>query len=204
MERKKLESAAADYSYLRGLFYIPLGILFILAALGNWEWGPLRHAWVFIGAVLVLGAACLHITRYYNENYGRLTPSTRQQVRAALATIIGVAVMAGGSFLLRSQADWSLDLPVNPIAASFGLLMLAYYAITVGPESPPHDHLGRSRGGRPPAGLEWRGTEQRRSCPRGSGGNGDGRLRSPPVRSHLRVVGGSKPREQQCRNLTTS
>ena len=132
MERKKLESAAADYSYLRGLFYIPLGILFILAALGNWEWGPLRHSWVFIGAVLVLGAACLPITRYYNENYGRLTPSTRQQVRAALATIIGVAVMAGGSFLLRSQADWSLDLPVNPIAASFGLLMLAYYAITVG------------------------------------------------------------------------
>ena len=80
----------------------------------------------------MLGAACLPITRYYNENYGRLTPSTRQQVRAVLATIIGVGVMAGGSFLLRSQADWSLDLPVNPIAASFGLLMLAYYAITVG------------------------------------------------------------------------
>ena len=132
MERKKLESAAADYSYLRGLFYIPLGILFILAALGNWEWGPLRHAWVFIGAMLVVGAACLPITRYYNENYGRLTPSTRQQVKAFLATIIGVAVMAGASFLLRSRADWSLDLPVNPIAASFGLLMLAYYAITVG------------------------------------------------------------------------
>ena len=132
MERKKLESAAADYSYLRGLFYIPLGILFILAALGNWEWGPLRHEWVFIGAVIVLGAACLPITHYYNENYGRLTPSTRQQVRAFLATIIGVAVMAGGSFVLRSRAGWSLDLPVNPIAASFGLLMLAYYAITVG------------------------------------------------------------------------
>jgi hypothetical protein len=132
MERKKLESAAADYSYLRGLFYIPLGILFILAALGNWEWGPLRHAWVFIGAMLVVGAACLPITRYYNENYGRLTPSTRQQVRALFAAIVGVAVMAGGSFLLRSQADWSLDLPVNPIAASYALLMLAYYAITVG------------------------------------------------------------------------
>lgn len=132
MERKKLETAAANYSYLRGLFYIPLGTLFILAALFNWEWGPLRHTWVFLGAVLVIGAACLPINRYYNENYGRVTPSTRQQFRAVVATIISVAVMVGGVFLLRSRANWSLDLPVDPIAASFGLLMLAYYAIVVG------------------------------------------------------------------------
>ena len=132
MERKKLESAAANYSYLRGLFSIPLGSLCIVAALGNWGLGPLRHAWIFIAAVLVLGAACLPINRYYNENYGRVTPSTRQQFRAFVATIISVAVMVGGSFLLRSRASWSLDLPVNPIAASFGLLMLAYYAIVVG------------------------------------------------------------------------
>ena len=70
MERNKLETAAANYSYLRGLFCIPLGTLCILAALFNWEWGPLRHAWVFVGAVLVVGAACLPINRYYNENYG--------------------------------------------------------------------------------------------------------------------------------------
>jgi len=132
MERKKLESAAANYSYLRGLFSIPLGSLCIVAALGNWGLGPLRHAWIFIAAALVLGAACLPINRYYNEHYGRVTPSTRQQSRAFVATIIAVAVMVGGSFLLRSRASWSLDLPVNPIAASFGLLMLAYYAIVVG------------------------------------------------------------------------
>ena len=132
MERKTLETAAANYSYLRGLFYIPLGSLFFLAALGNWEWGPLRHTWVFFGAVLVVGAACLPINRYYNENYGRLTPSTRQQFRAVVATIVSVAVMVGGAFLLRGRAGWSLDLPVNPIAVSFGLLMLAYYAIVVG------------------------------------------------------------------------
>jgi heme O synthase-like polyprenyltransferase len=132
MERKKLESAAANYVALRGLFWIPLGTLCILAALGNWQWGPLRHAWLFIGAVLVVAAACLPINRFYNENYGRITPSTRQQLRGLVATIISVAVMIAGSFLLRSRASWSLDLPVNPIAASFGLLMLASYAIVVG------------------------------------------------------------------------
>lgn len=131
MERKKLETAAANYPYLRGLFSIPLGSLCFLAALGNWEWGPLRHTWIFVGAVLAVGAACLPINRYYNENYGRVTPSTRQQFKAVVATIISVAVMIAGGFLLRSRAGWSLDLPVNPIAASFGLLMLAYYAIVV-------------------------------------------------------------------------
>ena len=81
MQRGNLETAAANYSYLRGLLFIPVGALFILAALANWEVGPLRHIWAFPVAAVVVGAACLPIARYYNENYGRLSPSTRQQVR---------------------------------------------------------------------------------------------------------------------------
>lgn len=127
MGRKDLESAAANYWYLRGLLSIPVGFLFILAGLSNLEWGPLGHIWVFWVSVLVAGAAYLGITRYYNETYGRVTPSTRQQVRAAGATVISVVVVAGGV-----QIDWSLDLPVNATAASFALIMLAYYAVTVG------------------------------------------------------------------------
>jgi hypothetical protein len=132
MERTKLESAAAKYPYLKGLFGIPLGLLAILLALGNWEWGPLRHTWVFLGAVLVLGAAWLLINRYYNENYGRVTLSTRQQMRFAVVAIIGAPVFFGASLLARSRADWSLDLPVNPTAALFALLMLASVAVSVG------------------------------------------------------------------------
>jgi hypothetical protein len=40
--------------------------------------------------------------------------------------------MVGGSLLLRSRADWSLDLPVNPIAVTFAIIMLISYAIGVG------------------------------------------------------------------------
>lgn len=132
MERRHLETAAANYSYLRGLLFIPGGALCIVAALGNWGVGPLRHSWVFFAAVLVIGVASLLIARFYNENYGRLSPSTSEQVRGALAVTIGVAVMIGGSFLLRSRADWSLDLPVNAIAAAFAVVMLVSYAIGVG------------------------------------------------------------------------
>lgn len=124
--------AAANYSYLRGLLAIPLGGLFVLAALANWEVGPLRHTWAFPVVAVVAGAAWLAITRYYNENYGRLSPSTSQQVRGALAVVIALAVMGLGSLLLRSGADWSLDLPVNAIAVSFALVMLISYAIGVG------------------------------------------------------------------------
>jgi hypothetical protein len=132
MQRRELETAAASYTYLRGLLYIPLGALFVLAALGNWKVGPLRHNWVFLLAALAIGALALAINRYYNEHYGRLTPSTRQQVRAGIGLVLAFALMLGGATLLRSHASWSLDLPVNPIAVCFALVMLASYAIGVG------------------------------------------------------------------------
>jgi hypothetical protein len=97
MRRRDLETAAAKYSYLRGLLFLPLGGLFILAALGNWEVGPLRHSWAFLAVAVALGLVYLLINRYYVENYGRLSPSNRQQVRAGVAVAIAVAVVLGGS-----------------------------------------------------------------------------------------------------------
>ena len=132
MDRTRLQSAAAEYPYLRGLAAVPLGFLFVVAALGNWEWGPLRHAWAFGAAILLIGAAWAAVNRFYNEHYGRVTPSVRRQRRAAAAGLLAVALMLGITTLLRSRASWSLDLPVNPIPAAFGLLMLAYYALVVG------------------------------------------------------------------------
>jgi hypothetical protein len=132
MQRRDLEAAAARYSYLRGLLFIPLGGLCILAALGNWEVGPLRHTWAFLAVAAALGLVYLLINRYYVENYGRLSPSNRQQVRAGVAVAIAVAVMLAGSLLLRSRADWSLDLPVNAVAVSFALVMLVSYGVGVG------------------------------------------------------------------------
>jgi hypothetical protein len=135
MQRRDLETAAAKYSYLRGLLYLPLGGLCVLAALGNWEVRPFRHTWVFLLTALAIGAAALATSRYYNENYGRLTPSTRQQVRAGIGVVLAVALMLGGASLLRSHASWSLDLPVNAIAVCFSLVMLVSYAIGIGLEA---------------------------------------------------------------------
>ena len=83
MQRRQLETAAANYSYLRGLLFVPLGALSLLAALGNWQVGPLRHDWVFVAVAAAIGLSYLPISRYYNDNYGRLSPSTREQVRVA-------------------------------------------------------------------------------------------------------------------------
>jgi hypothetical protein len=127
MDRGNLESAAANHTYLRGLYHLPLGALCIIAALGNWEWGPLVHAWVFVAAAAVVGLVCLLIWRYYRENYGRLSPSTRQQARGAAAIVIGLAVVIGGSMLLIA-----LDPPVNATAITFALVMLVYYGFGMG------------------------------------------------------------------------
>lgn len=132
MQRKSLETAAANYSYLRGLFSIPLGAMFVLAALANWGVGPLRHVWAFPIAGAVVAATCIPITRYYRENYGRLRASARQNARGAIATALALVVMLGGSSLMRSRASWSLDLPVNATAVSFALVMLISIGIGVG------------------------------------------------------------------------
>ena len=129
MERGRLEGAGASYVHLRGVLAIPGGLLFILAALGNWQVGPFRHDWVFIACVLAIGGAYALIARAYRERYGRMTPSTEQQLRAAAAIALGFAVVLGGSLLLRSRAGFSLDLPVNAIAVTFAIVMLATYAI---------------------------------------------------------------------------
>jgi hypothetical protein len=127
MDRRTLETAAAKYSYLRGLLFIPGGLLLIVAALGNAAVGPFRHDWVFVLAVAVLGVAALLINRYYNDNYGRLRASPREQARAVIVVFVSIAVMVGGSVLRNA-----LDVPVNPIAVSFAIVMLITYAVGVG------------------------------------------------------------------------
>lgn len=128
MERTELETAAANYTYLRGLFFIPLGVLPIASALGNTGWGPLRNAWVFLAVLALIGIACLPINNFYNKHYGTLRASAGQQARAAAAVGLAVVVVVGGSTLLRSRASWSLDLPVNATAVTLSLVVLLSYA----------------------------------------------------------------------------
>lgn len=128
MERTKLETAAANYTYLRGLFFIPLGVLPIVSALGNTGWGPLRNTWVFLAVLALIGIACLPINNFYNKHYGTLRASAGQQARAAAAVVLAIVVVVGGSTLLRSRASWSLDLPVNATAVTLSLVVLLSYA----------------------------------------------------------------------------
>lgn len=132
MEQGRLRSAAGEYTYLRGLFAVPLGALFVLSALGNESWGPLAHTWAFLACVGAVALACLWVNRFYDESYGRVRLSPRQQGRALVATVAVVLVMLVGSLLLHSEAAWSLDLPVDPIPVCFALGMLIFHAATVG------------------------------------------------------------------------
>ena len=197
MDQTQLRSAAAEYPYLRGLISVPAGLLFIVAALGNAEWGPFRHDWVFIAALLVIAAACAAINRFYNEHYGRVTPSTRQQVKAAAVAGAGVVLMIVLSLLLRSRASWSLDLPVNPIPAVFGGLMLAYSAAVAGLR--PH-HLviwGSLIVAGAAARVGRRRPQQRRARDVRRRRDGQRRLRPPPDRAHAR------PRDPEPRQWLT-
>jgi hypothetical protein len=132
MTRDNHAAAAATYASFRGLLQIPAGALIVLAALGNWEVGPFRHTWVFPVCVVLLGAAWLPIQRHYQEHYGRIEVSARQQAKTVAALGIAVVVVIVGSLLLRSRASWSLDLPVNPIAITFAVVMLVSHLLGAG------------------------------------------------------------------------
>ncbi|MEA2826963.1 MAG: hypothetical protein QOG43_1402 [Actinomycetota bacterium] len=125
MERKQLESAAASNHYLRGLLAIPFGVVWIISAFGNLEWGPFRYLWtVPVGFLLCAGAYAV-VMRYYNDNYGRVTP--KGGPRAVAGVVASLTVMIGGPILVQV-----LDLPLNGFALAWGVVTLGYYAVTVG------------------------------------------------------------------------
>ena len=200
MDRRTLETAAAKYSYLRGLLFIPGGLLVIVAALGNAAIGPFRHDWVFVLAVAAARRrrAC-SINRYYNENYGRLQPVVAPAgARHDRSSSSRSRSWSAGRMLARLRSTC----PSTPIAVPFAIVMLISYAVGVGLKHAPRDHLGRA--------AAWRarcrsGPATTRATPGcwlvGRRGDGVRRVRPPPVRPHVRPARASPAR---CRSLRTA
>ena len=131
MDRNALESTAANYPYLQGLWAVPMGLLFSLAGIANLQDGP-SGSWLMAiagGVLLLCGAGSLLIARYYREHYGRVTPTRSRQARYAGAVVAWVAVLFVGA---NKYLLWSPDGPFCVFAAAFALATLAYYAILVG------------------------------------------------------------------------
>ena len=126
MDRKQLELAASKVTYLRGLLAVPLGVLFLLAGLGNLGWAPLRSTWVFLACLAALCLGWVALNRFYNDHYGRVSPGHRPWVRYVVPWTVFPAALAGGPLL----ETW-LHPPVSLVAAMFALAMLTWYALCV-------------------------------------------------------------------------
>lgn len=125
MDRKELKSIAAGNHYLRGLLAMPIGVVLVACGLGNMSWGPFRSLWLVPACVLVAAAGYGLALRSYNEHYGRVMP--RMGVKGALGVVAAVVFMGGGSVVVAA-----LGLPLNGLALSWAIVVLAYYATTVG------------------------------------------------------------------------
>ncbi len=131
MERRQLESAAADYPYLQGLWMIPLGIGIIVAGISNLQGRPTGSGVIalILGGLALAGAALVLIGRYYRDHYGSVTPTRDRTIRQAAAIVAWIAIL----FIGANQAlFWSPDGPQCIYASAFALATLAYYAILVG------------------------------------------------------------------------
>jgi hypothetical protein len=126
VDHRRLQSVAATYPYMRGLLTVPAGVLCVVLALGNWEWGPFGDPTVVLVVALALVVLILVISRAYDATYGHVTPSTSQRWRTIAVQAIGFVVLAAGGIGISGTSDWSLHLPVNVIMVGFGAIMLAH------------------------------------------------------------------------------
>ena len=131
MERRHLESAAANYPYLQGLWTIPLGIGVIVAGISNLQSRPtgIGAMALILGGLAIAGAASLMIGRYYRDHYGSVTPTRDRTIRQGLALGAWIAVLFVGA---NQALFWSPDGPQCIYFSAFALATLAYYAILVG------------------------------------------------------------------------
>jgi len=131
MDRKTLESAAANYPYLQGLWTLPMGILIIVAGVSNLQHRP-SGPWMLVillaGLALAVVASLL-IARYYQANYGEVTPKRSRQVRSIVAVVAWVVVIFVGA---NRYLFWSLDSPFAVYVVAFAVATLVYYAILTG------------------------------------------------------------------------
>ena len=131
MERRQLESAAADFPYLQGLWTIPLGFGIIVAGISNLQARPTGIAAIalIVGGLGIAAAAALLIGRYYRDHYGSVTPTRDRTIRQAVALVAWIAVLFVGA---NQALFWSPDGPQCIYASAFALATLTYYAILVG------------------------------------------------------------------------
>lgn len=131
MDRKALESTAANYPYMQGLWALPFGFMIVLSGISNLQRGPSEPVMLAIlgAGVLLCSVSCLLIARYYKDNYGKVTPSRGRQVRHAVAVVAWAVVLFFGA---NKYLLWSLDSPICVFASAFSLATLTYYAILVG------------------------------------------------------------------------
>jgi hypothetical protein len=131
MDRKALESTAANYPYLQGLWTLPMGILIIVTGISNLQRRP-QGPWmlvIFLAGLALAGVSSLLIARYYRDKYGEVTPKRSMQVRYFVAAAAWVVVIIVGA---NRYLFWSSDSPVAVYVVAFAVATLVYYAVLTG------------------------------------------------------------------------
>jgi hypothetical protein len=127
MDRKTLESRAANYPYLQGLWPIGTGLLWIMIGISNLG-TVIEQSWF---PVIVIGIGALAfggervISKYYRENYGDVIPTKDRRRRYTIASVAWTTVCLIGLFV---KIDGRICLLVTTFAAA----TLVFYAMVTG------------------------------------------------------------------------
>lgn len=133
MERKQIESVGLSYppQYVQGLYAIPAGIGWSTIGLSNLMNQPVA-SWILVGGLLLCLVAWLGITRYYQNNYGRVTPTKSRRSRLGVAIFTSLVMFIGADQLARIMFGRPPDRPMSSYAVAWSLGMAVFYGINVG------------------------------------------------------------------------
>lgn len=133
MERTQFESAALSYpqQYVQGLYAIPAGITWFIIGLSNLQKQP-QASWILGIGLAVCFGLWLAMTRYYQKNFGQVTPTKSRRVRSGVAFAISFAAFIGTDQLFRIMFGRPPNQPISSYAASWALGMLVFFVITSG------------------------------------------------------------------------
>ena len=116
---KRIEQITRNYEALQGLKILPLGLYFLILALG-WlgEQGDCTFTLpALIGALILYGL----IGKYYQRRFGQVKPLQRNLGKEILVLIVAFVV-----FWLASYFDYSLNLSINLVGLTIaaGLILV--------------------------------------------------------------------------------
>src|SRR5690349_15962631 len=105
-----MQIVTKNYSVLRGLQGIPVGLLFLALAAFELGWLHSSHQWLLASPIAICGAFLLYriIGNYYDRLFGRVQAIQGNKLNRILRSVVVIVLLSGAIHI-----DSTMSLPIS-------------------------------------------------------------------------------------------